>query len=222
MENAPTWTPETGAPCVLPAALCTASGHDTHLFVVTVWASAQLSWTVILLLSQAWQVCRQMTTLEVANLGRYGFMGGRGGASLRDQSGAVAAMQSHVAALGSGGMGAGGLGEGEGGGEGTTLDPNDVDDDAGRPPPSRSGAAGSLAGHAHAGGRHGHAHGPCRGGAGGGFGFLLQILGLDRFTRGKAAAGLRRAGRDANPFDQGLVVVRPLPSLLASAETNDD
>ena len=40
-----------------------------------------------MLASQLWQVARQMTTLEVSNLGRYGFMGGRGGASLSGQMG---------------------------------------------------------------------------------------------------------------------------------------
>lgn len=33
---------------------------------------------------------RQMTTFEVSNLGRYGYMGGRGGTSLREQDGAMA------------------------------------------------------------------------------------------------------------------------------------
>ncbi len=51
------------------------------------WATLQLTWTSILLASQLWQVARQMTTLEVSNLGRYGFMGGRGGASLSGQMG---------------------------------------------------------------------------------------------------------------------------------------
>ena len=39
-------------------------------------------------------------------------------------------------------------------------------------------------------------------------GFMLQILGLDRFTKGKAAKGLAMAGKDQNPFDQGMVRVR--------------
>lgn len=161
---------------------------------MTLWAGLQLTWTVILLASQVWQVCRQMTTLEVSNLGRYGFMGGRGGASLRDQSGALAAMQSHAAASGSGGMGAGALGE-------TALDPNDLEDGvvAPPPPPATSSATGSLSSHGHA-----HSHRP---GPGGRFAFLLQILGLDRFTRGKAAHGLRLASKDANPFDQGVISV---------------
>jgi hypothetical protein len=64
---------------VLPAWLCAATAHDTFLFAVTCWATLQLSWTLLLVGSQLWQVARQLTTLEVSNLGRYGFMGGRGG-----------------------------------------------------------------------------------------------------------------------------------------------
>lgn len=192
--------------------MCTAAGHDTHLFLVTLWAGLQLTWTIILLASQVWQVCRQMTTLEVSNLGRYGFMGGRGGASLRDQSGALAAMQSHAAASGSGGMGAGALGE-------AALDPNDLEDGVVAPPPLPpvGSAAGSLSSHGHAHGHAGHRHGP-----GGCFAFLLQILGLDRFTRGKAAHGLRLANKDANPFDQGVISVHlPMSYLLAAALLTD-
>lgn len=201
-QNAPTWTPETGAPCVLPSVLCTATGHDTYLFLVTFWATIQLSWTLILLASQTWQMCKQMTTLEVSNLGKYGFMGGRGGASLKDQSGALA----HFAGSAGGGMGVAGSG-----GE-TSLDPNDIEDGVGAPPPPpRSGATGSLAGHA-----HGHAH---RHSSKGQFAFCLQILGLDLFTRGKAAKGLSLANKDANPFDQGLVSVRSPSALTAYTPT---
>lgn len=34
--------------------------------------------------------------------------------------------------------------------------------------------------------------------------FILQILGLDRFTKGKAGEGLAKASRANNPFDIGL------------------
>jgi hypothetical protein len=73
--------------CVLPTALCDATAQDTFLFSVTAWATLQLSWTLLLVLAQHWQILRQMTTLEVSNLGRYGFMGGRGGTSLSSQMG---------------------------------------------------------------------------------------------------------------------------------------
>lgn len=65
------------ASCILPTTLCRASHYDTFLLTTLFWSSLQLSWTVILLGAQLWQIGRQMTTLEVSNMGKYGFMGGR-------------------------------------------------------------------------------------------------------------------------------------------------
>ncbi|RDB17708.1 Palmitoyltransferase AKR1 [Hypsizygus marmoreus] len=73
--------------CPLPANLCALTAYDPFLVSVAAWSTLQLSWTVVLLASQLWQIARQMTTLEVSNLGRYGFMGGRGGQSLSGQMG---------------------------------------------------------------------------------------------------------------------------------------
>ncbi|KAJ6465807.1 hypothetical protein C8R45DRAFT_839580, partial [Mycena sanguinolenta] len=36
-------------------------------------------------------------------------------------------------------------------------------------------------------------------------GFLMNLLGFDRFTRGRAASGLARASKASNPFDLGMV-----------------
>ncbi|GAA5881965.1 hypothetical protein JCM1840_002982 [Sporobolomyces johnsonii] len=74
---------------VLPEAFCVASQYDTFALAVTAWAALQLSWTVILFAVQCWQVARQMTTLEVSNVGRYGYMGGKPGVSGFAQQGAV-------------------------------------------------------------------------------------------------------------------------------------
>lgn len=101
-----------------------------------------------------------MTTLEVSNLGRYGFMGGRGGASITGQMGH---RHNHR--------------EGSDADDGSALD---------TPAP----------GHVHQ-----HA-GVC---AGCGSGFLMNLLGLDRFTKGKATTGLARAGKATNPFDLCMV-----------------
>lgn len=90
-----------------------------------------------------------MTTLEVSNLGRYGFMGGRGGASMGQQMGHV---HTHN--------------------------------------PSEDGASGS----------HHHRHSMCGGG-----GLIMNLLGFDRFTKGKAADGLARAAKAPNPFHLGVV-----------------
>ena len=108
---------------------------------MTIWSSLQLTWTTILLGAQFWQICRQMTTLEVSNVGRYGFMGGRSGAASERVNNTV-----------------------EEGGEGPTT------------PQQRSKSSN----------------------------FLLKILGIDRFTSGKAAEGLLATSTVvANPFDLG-------------------
>lgn len=144
--------------CVLPTQLCAITAYDTFLVSVASWSTLQLSWTLVLLATQFWQVFRQMTTFEVSNLGRYGFMGGRGGASLSSQMG-----HQHHRQAGS--------------------------DDTGS---TQSGAP-----HAHR-----HNHSIC-GGCGGGF--LMNLLGFDRFTKGKAADGLARAAKAPNPFDRGMI-----------------
>jgi hypothetical protein len=75
-ENTP-WhegTPAKG--CILPQPICLAAAYDTEAFAVAGWAMLQLSWTLIVLGSQLWQISRQLTTFELSNLGRYGFMGG--------------------------------------------------------------------------------------------------------------------------------------------------
>ena len=121
------------------------TSYDPFLVSVALWSTLQLSWTIVLLASQFWQIARQMTTLEVSNLGRYGFMGGRGGATLVGQMG-----HSH-----------------------------------GRSEPSSPDSEPPV---------HSHRHG----------GFLMQLLGFDRFTKGKAVDGLARSTKAANPFDLGV------------------
>lgn len=134
------------------------------------WATLQLTWTSVLLASQFWQVAKQMTTLEVSNLGRYGFMGGRGGASLTGQMG-----HRHRGSVDAG-----------------SLLPG-VDTEETTLVGSDTGSGASV--------HHRHS-GVC---AGCGSGFLMNLLGFDRFTKGKAADGLARAGKATNPFDLGVV-----------------
>lgn len=112
-----------------------------------------------------------MTTLEVSNLGRYGYMGGRGGASYAGQMGH---RHRH------GGTGVGPTAE---------LDTEDA-------ALTRDASSGSPA-HAHQ-----HRHKSC---GGCGSSFLMNLLGFDRFTKGKAVNGLARAGKASNPFDLGFV-----------------
>lgn len=154
--------------CFLPSSLCSVIASDTFLFSVAAWSTLQLLWTVVLLGSQLWQIACQLTTLEVSNLGRYGFMGGRGGASLAGQMGHSHRHQQ------------------------TREGISPADEET----PTLT---------------HSHPHGPGhRHGTGGGVlgfcgsGFLMHLLGLDRFTHGKAGSGLARAGKAANPFDLGV------------------
>ena len=97
-----------------------------------------------------------MTTLEVSNVGRYGFIGGKAGVSVDRQSGLVEKWnREHPTA--------GPTGEG----------------------------------HVHgANCNHGSTTGVVRKSH-----FLLKILGIDRFTTGKAAAGLAQSTKASNPFD---------------------
>jgi len=152
--------------CPLPSALCAITASDPFLVSVAAWSTLQLSWTIVLLASQIWQITRQMTTLEVSNLGRYGFMGGRGGASM---SGQMGHQNQHRQASGA-----------------------SPDSDDGSSSMESAATSGHVSQHA----------GVC---AGCGSGFLMNLLGLDRFTKGKATTGLARAGKATNPFDLGVV-----------------
>lgn len=116
-----------------------------------------------------------MTTYEVSNLGRYGYMGGRGGTSLRDQSGAVRGSTVFVPM------------------------PDPESDLSHLPPPP------GAAPHHHQHHRCGALGRICSALYAGITGPLFKLLGLDQFTKGKAVSGLARAGRDQNPFDLGLV-----------------
>jgi palmitoyltransferase ZDHHC13/17 len=160
--------------------MCRASTWDTFLFCVAVWSTIQLTWTIILLIAQSVQILRQMTTLEVSNLGRYGFMGGKGGSSMATQSNFMAQRAASLGAVGSLNAIAGG------------ADADGLDGDAAAP---SQGSSTQNKGHRH---RHGVKAMIC--GAGN---CLLSIVGLDLYTRGKAGEGLKRASSAGNPFDKG-------------------
>ncbi|KAF8438462.1 DHHC palmitoyltransferase-domain-containing protein [Boletus edulis BED1] len=166
------------------SALCAIASKDAFLFVIAIWSTLQLTWTSVLLVTQYWQVARQLTTFEVSNLGRYGFMGGRG-----------------VLAAGSGGAGV------QMGHRHQHQQPHQHQH------PHASGSERSDEDSEAEGGvhKHNHRHGgifamaTAPGTCGG---FMLNLLGLDRFTRGRAAHGLALASsspRSRNPFDFGVV-----------------
>ncbi|CAG8601868.1 224_t:CDS:2 [Acaulospora colombiana] len=153
--------------CILPDSLCAATQFDSFLTSLLFWTNLQLPWTFLLLGSQVWQVCRQMTTYEVSNLGRYGWMGGRG-TSLQGQMGAVSALHA-----------AGG---------------------------TDAGADALPTTHTH---RHAHGQGGVL--SGGRMGFLMKLMGLDRFTQSKDREGLIKLGKTnsvKNPFDLGFRFVQ--------------
>ncbi|KDN46635.1 ankyrin [Tilletiaria anomala UBC 951] len=166
--------------CILPASICAATSWDTFLFATSAWAALQLIWTIILLGAQLLQISRQMTTLEVSNLGRYGYMGGKGGSSMVTQSNFMA---QRAAALGA----AGSLAAAAGGHE-----DSDGDGVAGR------GSHGAHGGHR--GGKRCFLDVLC-----GASNCLLSVVGLDLYTRGKAGEGLKRASAAGNPFDKGVL-----------------
>lgn len=120
-----------------------------------------------------------MTTLEVSNLGRYGFLGGKAGSSLADQQGAVEKIRSARENSGEDG-------------EATTSTSTDG---------NNFGLPTSVT-------RPGHRHGShgIKSALGAGGGWLLSIVGLDLYTKGKAGEGLKRASKAGNPFDRGMVV----------------
>ncbi|GAA6010579.1 hypothetical protein JCM11491_002980 [Sporobolomyces phaffii] len=191
--------PDQPACSFVPGPICSALERDTFDLVVTVWAGLQLTWTVVLLGVQVWQVCRQVTTLEVSNLGRYGYMGGKPGISAPHQQGAVAkfqaAQQQQSQASSSGSAAA----DHRLNAAGTSGDADVASSDPASlsHAPSRSTASGGR--------------------PAGAFGFLLKLLGLDRFTSTHKAllhshahhgAGDRgtgaRVSEENNPFDLGV------------------
>lgn len=149
--------------------MCTAAAYDTFALSVVLWAALQLSWTIILLGAQLWQVCRQMTTLEVSNVGRYGFMGGKPGShSAWTQQGAFDRARTGATAS------------------------NSLAELAGDEDHQGDACKHSQLEHA----KKKNKRKPS---------FLLKILGIDRFTEGKAAEGLAKSGKAANPFDLGML-----------------
>ncbi|KAG2363595.1 hypothetical protein BDR07DRAFT_1460170 [Suillus spraguei] len=150
------------------AILCEPALKDAFLLCVSLWSALQLTWTSVLLVTQYWQVTRQLTTFEVSNLGRFGFMGGRG-----------------TLAAGSGGAG---VQMGHRHHHGAHQQNGDTDSEA------EGGAHKQAHNHTFCGTLT--APGTCTA-------FLLNLLGLDRFTRGRAARGLTSHAR--NPFDFGAV-----------------
>ncbi|KAL9939060.1 hypothetical protein V8E36_001873 [Tilletia maclaganii] len=219
--NAPPYVPDATSSCMLPSSVCAATNYDAYLFSLACWAGLQLTWTIILLIAQSWQIMRQLTTLEVSNLGRYGYMGGKSGSSAMAQTGMVERANANAAAANAGGGGgsaqASGLLAGQSpGAEGSKAAQalrqaagagTGEDEDGLGGAELGGGTGGPLLPTHHAlapAQQRRHNHGLCAhiGGAGN---WVLSIVGLDLYTRGKAGEGLKRAGSAGNPFDRGWI-----------------
>lgn len=147
----------------MPAYVCACVRYNGPLFYCMLLACIVQIWLVLLVGIQIVQMSRQLTTLEASNLGRYGFMGGRG-ASLKTQYGYMQQQTERMAAAG--------------------MDRDLIHEQL----HGRSKRKVSVA--------------TAAGNAGN---WLLSIVGLDLFTRGKAGRGYSRSNAAANPFDHGLL-----------------
>ena len=74
------------ASCSISQTFCQLAAYDSFTLSIAIWATLQLVWTMMLMVSQLWMVSRQMTTFELSNVNRFGYMGGRAGTSMAAQS----------------------------------------------------------------------------------------------------------------------------------------
>ncbi|KAI8384444.1 uncharacterized protein BYT42DRAFT_562562 [Radiomyces spectabilis] len=63
--------------CFLGSTLCSYFAFDTWTLALTIWTSFQLSWSLVLLVVQCYQIAVATTTNESANAHRYGYMNGQ-------------------------------------------------------------------------------------------------------------------------------------------------
>ncbi|GEM10954.1 palmitoyltransferase SidR [Rhodotorula toruloides] len=179
-EKAPDLHPDSYCPALVPSLVCMSLLFDPFALSVSAWAFLQLTWTIILLSAQVWQVARQMTTLEVANVARFGYLGGKPGVSAAAQQGAVEKWNAAKAARHAANL-AGDAGDG-----GALDDPESLAHaPSTSPPPGQTTTR-----------------------AKGTFAFCLKLLGLDRFvtpsSRTSQLGTLAHSPPTAtNPFDLG-------------------
>ncbi|UZJ51434.1 hypothetical protein CBS101457_000754 [Exobasidium rhododendri] len=198
--NTPPYIPSVSSSCLLPTSICAGTDYDSFLFSCMIWATIQLSWTLILLVAHSWQISRQMTTLEVSNLGRYGFMGGKGGSSMSSQSGFMEARARNSGTSPIDGT-AGFVQHQHGDGDDAGLDEENSTAGGGSTTSSTSSSASPNQSK-----KGNHQHGTFTSVLGGSGNWLLSIVGLDLYTKGKGGEGLKKASRSQNPFDHGLLI----------------
>lgn len=69
---------------ILPMEICEPLITDAYTTILTIWTAAQLIWLTMLVIVQHYQVARGITTHELSNLQKYGFLGG-GNVTLEDR-----------------------------------------------------------------------------------------------------------------------------------------
>ncbi|KAK4330562.1 Palmitoyltransferase AKR1 [Rhodotorula toruloides] len=180
-EKAPDLHPDSYCPSLVPSLLCMSLLFDPFALSIASWSLLQLTWTIILLSAQIWQVARQMTTLEVANVSRFGYLGGKPGVSAASQQGAVEKWNAAKAARHAANL-AGDVGDG-----GALDDPESLAHaPSTSPPPGQPTTR-----------------------AKGSFAFCLKLLGLDRFVAPSRNSQLTTLAHPpptaSNPFDLGVV-----------------
>jgi hypothetical protein len=67
----------TDAECgILPTEICQPLLTDPYTTILSIWSLAQLLWVTLLVIVQHYQISRGITTHELSNLQKYGFLGG--------------------------------------------------------------------------------------------------------------------------------------------------
>lgn len=61
---------------ILPMEICQPLVTDAYTTILTIWAALQLTWLTLLVAVQFYQITRGITTHELSNLQKYGFLGG--------------------------------------------------------------------------------------------------------------------------------------------------
>lgn len=84
----------------LPAWISAAADFNGVLFLSSIWALFMDAWLLVLFVMQLVQISRQLTTFEASNVGRYGFMGGRGEANMSAQKGFIEQQTERLIAAG--------------------------------------------------------------------------------------------------------------------------
>lgn len=80
--------------------LFAAANFHGPLLCSSLWILLVDAWLLILLVMQLAQISRQLTTLEASNVGRYGFMGGRGDTNMSAQAGFIEQQTERMVAAG--------------------------------------------------------------------------------------------------------------------------